>query len=144
MAIDFNGACTMFQVFDMPVSLAFYCDILGFELVGSSAPPPRCGWALLRRDNTELMLNTQYEDEQRPPVPDPARQSSHGDASIFFGCADPDGAYVHLRNQGTDARPPVVTTYGWKQVYVADPDGYVLCFHRPATPEERATTNLRA
>ena len=142
MPLDFDGACTMFQVFDMPTSLAFYCDVLGFQLVGSSGQPPRCGWALLRRDNIELMLNTQYEDDQRPPVADPARQASHGDSSIYFGCADPDGAYLHLRDNGTNPRPPFVTAYGYKQVYVTDPDGYVLCFHRPATPQEKDAAHI--
>ena len=142
MAIEFRGACAMFQVFDMPTSLAFYCDILGFKVVGSSGRPPHCDWVLLRRGDVELMLNTQYEEEHRPPVADSARHGNHGDTSIYFGCADPDGAYEHLRNQRINARPAIVTDYGWKQVYVSDPDGYALCFHRPATPEEK--TNAHA
>jgi catechol 2,3-dioxygenase-like lactoylglutathione lyase family enzyme len=138
MALDFRGACTMLEVFDMPTSLAFYCDILGFKVIGSSGPVPRCGWALLRHGDVELMLNTQYEDERRPPIADSARQAHHRDTCIYFGCADPDTAYEHLHDHGTNPRVPVVTSYGWKQVYVKDPDGYVLCFHRPATAEEKA------
>jgi catechol 2,3-dioxygenase-like lactoylglutathione lyase family enzyme len=143
MSFDFHGACTMLQVFDVPTSLAFYCEILGFEVVGSSGPLPRCGWALLRRDDIELMLNTQYEDNRRPPAPDLARQAHHRDTCIYFGCADPDGAYIHLHEHGTNPRKPVVTHYGWKQVYVKDPDGYILCFHRPATPEEKDTAHKK-
>jgi catechol 2,3-dioxygenase-like lactoylglutathione lyase family enzyme len=137
MAIDLRGACPMFQVFDMPTSLAFYCDVLGFQIVQSAGPAPRCGWALLRRDGIELMLNTQFEDDDRPANGDPVRKQHHGDASIFFDCSDPDAAYSHFRVHGVDAQPPVVRDYGWKQVYITDPDGYVLCFHRPATPQEK-------
>jgi glyoxylase I family protein len=29
-------------------------------------------------------------------------------------------------------KPPKVAPYGMKQLYVKDPDGYVLCFQWPA------------
>ncbi len=34
----FEGVCPLLEVFDMPASLAFYRDVLGFEVV-ASAPP---------------------------------------------------------------------------------------------------------
>ena len=33
MAFELRGLCPLLQVFDMPASLVFYRDILGFELV---------------------------------------------------------------------------------------------------------------
>jgi hypothetical protein len=31
------------------------------------------------------------------------------------------------------ADPPKVAPYGMKQLYVTDPDGYILCFQWPAS-----------
>jgi len=61
----------LLQVFDMPISIAFYRDVLGFEVVATSRPE-QFGWALLRLNGVELMLNTAYEDDSRPAKPDPA------------------------------------------------------------------------
>jgi uncharacterized glyoxalase superfamily protein PhnB len=53
---------------------------------------------------------------------------AHDDASLYFGCPDVDGAYHHLRGKGVAVKPPHVAHYGMKQLYVKDPDGFVLCF----------------
>ncbi len=81
------------------------------------------------------MLNTAYEAEKRPPVPDPERGASHGDTCLFFGCEDLDAAYQHLRAHGLNVKEPKVAPYGMKQLWFSDPDGYGLCFQWPATQE---------
>lgn len=35
MNIEVRGVCTLLQVFDMPESVRFYRDVLGFEIVQS-------------------------------------------------------------------------------------------------------------
>jgi glyoxylase I family protein len=137
MAIDVRGLAPLLDVFDMPTSVRFYRDVLGFEVVQTSGPGENYGWCLLRRNGVDLMLNTAYEDDQRPPGPDPARVAAHRDTALFFGCGDVDGAYDHLRGHGCKVQPPVVQAYGMKQLYVSDPDGYNLCFQWPASEETR-------
>lgn len=133
MAIEIRGMAPLFQVFDMPTSIAFYRDVLGFEIVSSANPGPpskddHFGWELLRLNGVELMLNTAYEDDARPPAPDPARIAAHDDTAIYFGCPDVDAAYAHLRERGVNVKAPTIAHYGMKQLYVTDPDGYNLCF----------------
>jgi catechol 2,3-dioxygenase-like lactoylglutathione lyase family enzyme len=132
MAIAVRGLAPLLQVFDMPASVAFYRDVLGFELVSTSAPGERFAWALLQLGDAELMLNTAYEDHARPPAPDPVRAAAHRDVTLFFGCPDVDAAYSHLRGAGIAVEVPVVQDYGMKQLTVADPDGFMVCFQRPA------------
>jgi uncharacterized glyoxalase superfamily protein PhnB len=132
MAINIRGLAPLLQVFDMPTAVHFYRDILGFELVTTSRPGDHFGWALLKLNGVEIMLNTAYEDDQRPAAPDPARVAAHNDTSLFFGCEDLDGAYRHLRAHGLSVKEPAVAPYGMKQLYVTDPDGYGLCFQWPA------------
>ena len=133
MSIDVCGLAPLLQVFDMPTSLKFYCEGLGFELITSDGKPaPHNDWVLLRLNGTELMLNTAYEAGQRPASPDPARISAHEDTTIYFGCPDVDAAYAHLQAKGITANEPKVAWYGMKQLYLTDPDGYQLCFQWPA------------
>ena len=137
MAIAIWGCAPLLQVFDMPVAIHFYRDILGFELVTTSRPGDHFDWALLRLNAVDLMLNTAYEDGERPAAPDPARVAAHADAMLFFGCEDLDGVYRHLRAQGLSVKEPVTTHYGMRQLGVKDPDGYNLCFQWPATQQTR-------
>jgi glyoxylase I family protein len=128
VAIDVRGMAPLVQVFDMTASIAFYCGVLGFEVKGTSRPGPKFDWALLSLNGVEVMLNTAYEEDSRPPAPDPARVAAHEDTCLYFGCPDVDAAYEHLRARGLKVEPPKVAPYGMKQVYVSDPDGYLLCF----------------
>ena len=135
MAIDVRGVCTLVLVFDMPTSLKFYRDLLGFEVVGTSDDDAgdHVDWCYLRLGKTELMLNGMYEAGDRPPRPDKARSAAHSDTCLYFG----DAAYRHLRAKGIAVKEPTVAAYGMKQLYVLDPDGYNLCFQWEATPREQ-------
>lgn len=126
MAFTLRGPCPLLQVFDMDASIAFYRSVLGFE-VAAASPGPDVGWVLLRRQGAELMLNTQHEAHERPPVPDPARAGIHADTCLYFQCEDLDGAYAHLQACGVNAEPPGVRPYGMRQLCFHDPDGYGLC-----------------
>ena len=143
MQPDVRGLAPLLQVFDMPAALHFYRDGLGFEVVGSSGQDDHAGWVLLLRQGVELMLNTAYEADSRPPAPDPARVASHSDVTLYFGCPDPEAVHAHLASHGIRTEPPKVAPYGMKQLYVTDPDGYVLCFQWPASEATRADSRKR-
>jgi catechol 2,3-dioxygenase-like lactoylglutathione lyase family enzyme len=137
MAIQIDGFAPLIQVFDMPRSVAFYRDVLGFEVVTTSPPRGRddFDWGLLRRDGIELMLNTAYEMDERPTAPDPGRVAAHRDTALFFGCPDVEAAHADLRAKGLDLAPPKIAPYGMKQLYLADPDGYEICLQWPVAPD---------
>jgi uncharacterized glyoxalase superfamily protein PhnB len=140
MSIAIRGACPLLQVFDMPTSITFYCRVLGFEVANTSRPGPRFDWALIKLNGVELMLNTAYEEQDRPETPDLTRVVGHADTCIYFSCPDVDGAYAYLRAQGFDVKPPQIQSYGMKQLYISDPDGYQLCFQWPANSPTLAPT----
>jgi catechol 2,3-dioxygenase-like lactoylglutathione lyase family enzyme len=136
MPLDIRGLTPLLQVYDMPASIRFYRDLLGFEVAATS---PKLGedyfhWALLRLGGAELMLNTAFEFySERPGEPDLARTIAHQDTTLFIDCPDVDAAYEELRGKGVRVKPPAVAPYGMKQLYLHDPDGYMLCFQWPAT-----------
>ena len=132
--ITIQGMAPLLQVFDMPVSISFYRDKLGFEIAAQSQPELKddCDWVLLRLNGEGLMLNTAYERQEKPSTADPIRMAAHADTEIYFGCPDVDAAYNYLRSEAIEVEEPVITKYGWKAIYVTDPDGFLLCFHWPA------------
>lgn len=134
MALDIRGVCPYFEVYDMPASLRFYIDQLGFSMIGHSphlgGDPYRYHWVWLRLGTAELMLNTCYEfEDERPTREEHLRLRQHRDACLFFGCPDVDAAYAELGSCGVAIdQPPKVAPYGMKQMYFRDPDGFGLCF----------------
>jgi glyoxylase I family protein len=135
MAPDLRGVSPLLQVYDMPTSVRFYRDQLGFEIVNHS---PVLGedsfhWVLLRLGGAELMLNTAYESNtERPSESDVSRTAAHADTVLYLACPDVDAAYEELRGKGVSVGRPAVAWYGMKQMDVRDPDGYLLCFQWPA------------
>ena len=131
MSIEIRGMAPLLSVFDMPTSLKFYRDVLGFEVVQDSGQGDNSGWVMLQLNDATLMLNTAYDDDERPPDPNPTHNAVHRDTCIYFGCRDVEAAYSYLKDNGVDLKPPTVAPYGMKQLYLSDPDGYNICFQWP-------------
>jgi glyoxylase I family protein len=135
MALELRGVMALLWVYDMPRSIRFYRDELGFEVTNTSQVEGKdsFGWAMLRRGEARFMLNTIYDsDADRPsPAPLPEAQSQR-DVWLYFDCADMAAAYVELREKGVDISAPALTYYGMRQMSVVDPDGYRIWFQWPA------------
>lgn len=137
MSVEIRGITPLLQVFDMPASIRFYRDVLGFEVVNTS--PIVQGkqgdyfhWAMLRLNGIQLMLNTAYDKGERPKTPNAARVAAHGDIGLFIECPEIDRVWGELRATGVRvAEEPAVTRYGMKRFGIIDPDGYHLYFQWP-------------
>jgi glyoxylase I family protein len=131
--IKLSGLAPLLLVYDMEISLHFYSDILGFALISSDNEKPPYGWVLIRLDNLELMMAPLYPADKRPEAADATRYKHHHDTTVYFGCPDVDAAWRHLCSHNIAVDEPRVASYGMKQLYLTDPDGYGLCFQWPAT-----------
>lgn len=112
----------------MEASLAFYCDVLGFAIHQQAGPANDVGWVWLKCGPIDLMLNTAYEKEARPEIPEQSRITAHADTILYLGCAEIDRTYTDLLSKGIKVDPPEIASYGMKQLYLKDPDGYTICF----------------
>src|ERR1700753_3961139 len=88
-----EGIAPLLQVFDMPTSLRFYRDILGFVVEESSGQVDDVDWVLLKMNDFILMLNTADERDQRHSSPDPERLAGHQDLTLYLGYPDIDALY---------------------------------------------------
>src|SRR3954447_18376967 len=130
MAIRVAGVTPLLEVFDMRRSVAFYRDVLGFELVQQWAPDGHLYWAMLKLGGAVVMLNARYEAHAQPAAPDAARAAGHADTELFFDCPEVDEAFRHLRAAGVAVNEPETTAYGMRTVWATDPDGFRLCFQQ--------------
>lgn len=131
MTIEIRSMTPLISVFDMPTSLKFYRDILGFNVTQDTGQGDNSGWVMLEKSGVNLMLNTAYDDDERPAAPNLAHRSIHQETYLYFMCPDPQAAYTFLKSKGLELEPPKVAYYGVNQLYLHDPDGYTLCFQWP-------------
>jgi glyoxylase I family protein len=84
MAIHVAGVTPLLEVFDMRRSVAFYRDVLGFDVVQEWAPDGNLYWAMLKLGAAVLMLNARYEVAAQPAEPDAARsRRAHGHGTVL-------------------------------------------------------------
>jgi glyoxylase I family protein len=133
MPSSLRGLTPLIQVFDMPRSLAFYRDLLGFEVYAAS-PEVNTGegcfshWIWLRSGAVDLMLNTQYDSNERPAQADASRTATHGDTAFFIACEDVQALHEQLTSRGLKAPAPTLAPYGIKRFTIKDPDGYEIVY----------------
>lgn len=112
---------------DIERSMAFYRDSLGFAVAGKWEPEGQLAWCRLQRDGSAVML--QQADEEDGPAAGRGRG-----IGFFFICDDVADIHAELSGRGLQLVSPEVAFYGMQQVFVADPDGYELCFESPTEP----------
>jgi catechol 2,3-dioxygenase-like lactoylglutathione lyase family enzyme len=101
----------------MKVSVQFYRDVLGMELLygGEGAAFS----SLQARDADSAILNL----EQGKPV--------DGWGRLIFHVADVDALWAYLRGKGFQPEKPRDASWGERYFHMPDPDGHELSFARP-------------
>lgn len=127
-AAEIGSATPFFIVRDVPASLDFYRDRLGFD-ARFQAPDDAPFFAIVGRGATQVMLKAIAPEVE--PLPNPVRHEwAAWDA--FVHVEDPDALATEFAERGTTLRRPLGDTDdGLRGFEVADPDGYVYFFGRP-------------
>lgn len=109
-----------FLVDDLPRSIAYYRDKLGFEF-----DEPWDGfYAIGRRDGLELHLKCSPKNAAEREF---RRKHEHLDASA--GVEGIEELYKQFKSTNAKILKPLQdTAWGTKDFYVEDPDGYIICF----------------
>ena len=110
------GSATVFVVSDITASLAYYRDVLGFEVTFEYGQPP--SYACLCRDEVGLHLLAAAATKRMP---------GHGGICIFV--SDVDQVYAELSGRGAGLlNRPEDRDYGMRDFDVVDADGNQLTF----------------
>ncbi len=133
----FQKITTNLMVADVNKALDFYRQILGFSLVmgvpeGSqqivtahdgSTP---LGFAILQRDEVELMLQSQQS--LAAELPEFRKRSVGGAITLYVQVASARELYEQIKDRATIVKDLHTTFYGAQEFYIRDGNGYVLTF----------------
>jgi catechol 2,3-dioxygenase-like lactoylglutathione lyase family enzyme len=110
------GAATVFVVSDIPKSVEYYRDALGFTVAFQYGNPTF--YACLCRDEVALHLLSARETKRLP-----------GNGGICVFVRDVDGIHAELATRGANViKPPQDYDYGMRDFDVVDLDGNQLTF----------------
>ena len=116
----------LLTVHDVRRSIAFYRDVLGFELTGQYPDPSDDpGFATFRKGSTEIMMNSDTDSSKRTDATDIQRSQHVG---FHFWTEDVEGLRASLQEHDVNVGDIKVQYFGMKQLSVKDPDGYGLVF----------------
>jgi catechol 2,3-dioxygenase-like lactoylglutathione lyase family enzyme len=118
-----------FIVNDVPASLAFYRDRLGFEITFQGPEPDDIFFGIVRRGGAQILLKAVGV----PPVPNYTRDVKQGIArwDAFLYVPDPDALAAEYASRQVEFWEPLADTdSGLRGFEVKDADGYVLFFGR--------------
>lgn len=119
-----------FIVSNVPASLAFYRDRLGFDITFQGPEPSDIFFGIVQRGGAQILM----KDVGVPPVPNCTRDIKQGiarwDAFVFV--PDPDALAAEFASRKVEFLTPLQdnTDDGLRGFEVRDADGYVLFFGR--------------
>lgn len=127
---EISAISPFFIVRDVPSSLRFYRDRLGFEITFQGPAPDDVFFGIVRRGGAQILLKAVGV----PPVPNYTRDIKQGiarwDAFVFV--PDPDALAAEFASRGVELSEPLADTDdGLRGFELKDADGYVLFFGRP-------------
>lgn len=125
------GISPFFIVRDVPKSLAFYRDHLGFEVAFEGPSPDDIFFGIVRRDGAQILLKAVGV----PAVPNCRRHARQGIArwDAYVDVPDPDALAAEFAARDVEFSMPLQNTHdGLRGFELKDVDGYVLFFGRPA------------
>ena len=125
-------AGAILAVADVERSLAFYRDLIGFDVEATYDDPP---YATLALAGTRLSLAEQgHPAEDRPGVAMSAPEDRNK-ANVVLVVEVDDARAVHAELEGKGARflaEPYEPPWGGCRFFCVDPDGYLVEIEQPA------------
>lgn len=122
-SVNFVSATPNLLVSDLARSLAFYRDVLGFQLKDSVPHEPPFVFAWLIRDGVELFLN-----DAKPVVAEFTTLHAGNTSTLFVIVNDVDALHAQISNQARIVMGLTNQFYGMREFALLDPDGYLITF----------------
>jgi lactoylglutathione lyase len=126
---NIKQAVPFFRVASMEISLPYYVDGLGFELVNQWTPRGRIEWCYLQRGGAAIMLQEFNKESSLQPI-----ERGQG-VSICFLCEDALALYQEFASRAIKVSRPFVGNGMWV-TSLKDPDGYSIEFESITDAEE--------
>ena len=122
-----NNIIPMLATGDLDETIAFYRDVLGFDLRDKFESGGRVWWCEMVRDGNAIMF-TQHESRVDAPG---AREGFTQTSINFYVDGGIEEMHMSLKEQGHTVSDLRVTFYGIMEFDLKDPTGYTLVFGEP-------------
>jgi uncharacterized glyoxalase superfamily protein PhnB len=127
---EITGIAPLFIVNNVPATLAFYRDCLGFDVTFQGPEPDDIFFGIVRRGAAMIM----FKDVGVEPVPNYTRDVQKGIASwdAYVHVPDPDALAAEFASRQVEFSQPLSDTPDDLRGFeIKDADGYVLFLGRP-------------
>ncbi len=114
---------------DVPASVRFYTDVLGFEIVDRMDDVGSSGFATVRNGTATVMLTSPSYIPRAPKV-----EGRYPQSMYYFYVEDADALRRAVVDAGWPATDCVDRFYGLREFEVVDPEGHVLLFGQDIGP----------
>lgn len=114
---------------DVPASVRFYRDVLGFEVVDRMDDVGATGFASLRNGPAQIMLASPTYIPRAPRV-----EGRYPQSAYYFYVEEVDALRRAVVEAGWPATECVDRFYGLREFEVIDPEGHVLLFGQDIGP----------
>ena len=128
--VKVGSVSPLFIVRDVPATLAYYRDKLGFEITFEGPEPNDIFFGIVQRGQAMFM----FKDVDIDPVPNCTRDIGHGVASwdAYICVPEPDTLYKEFVSRDVDFKMPLCdNSDNLRGFEVKDINGYILYFGRP-------------
>jgi catechol 2,3-dioxygenase-like lactoylglutathione lyase family enzyme len=122
-SVNFVSATPNLLVSDMAASLAFYRDVLGFQLEQSVPDTAPFVFVWLKREGVELFLN-----DAKPVVSEHTNLRAGNTSTLFVVVNDVDAFHAQLSGRARIVMGLTDQFYGMREFAILDPDGYLITF----------------
>ena len=115
--MKFRGCKPMLRTWDLPGTLAFYTQVLGFRC---DAHEESWGWGQVSRDGVTLMFSgpNEHEGDLQPEFT----------GSLYIEIDDPDALFGLIADRARVCYPVESFEYGMREFAIYDNNGYLLQF----------------
>jgi catechol 2,3-dioxygenase-like lactoylglutathione lyase family enzyme len=127
---EIAGIAPFFIVKNVPATLAFYHDRLGFDITFQGPEPDDIFFGIVQRGSSMIMI----KDIGVEPIPNYTRDVKKGFApwDAYLYVPDPDALAAEFASRGVAFWKPVHTNSdNLRGFEIQDVDGYVLYFGKP-------------
>jgi catechol 2,3-dioxygenase-like lactoylglutathione lyase family enzyme len=127
---EIGAASPLLIVRDVPATLAFYRDKLGFNVTFEGPEPGDIFFGIVQRGRAMIM----FKEVGIAPVPNYTRDIGHGIASwdAYVYVPDPDALFEEFKSRDIEFKMPLENNSdGLRGFEIRDVNGYIIYFGRP-------------
>lgn len=117
---------------DMARAVAFYRDVLGFELVRSVPDEAPFVFAWLQRDGATVFFN-ELKTVQHD-LPELVTGPIGGTFTLYVTMSGVDALWASVKDRAAVVMPIVTQPYGMREFAIRDSEGYVVMFAEEQKP----------